>query len=696
MKKLISLLAFTLLFFITDGHAQQLVRNFNGVTAQTDPCLLNFTQVDFTNHSFGFCDNGAWRFAVGSSTGSFAQGEPVTADVNGLLSSSAAVRFADQYSGTTLADKINAACLDLPSTGGTIDARGLEGEQDIDSDMFDSCDKAVVVLLGSSPPGAPITVSAQQNITRNDQCVVGLGPENTYLQSAVDGDAIRIQLSTFNTKHSCELKGFTLDGSGAGNNSVGIHIGDITGFGLRNIVILDFIGTSSIGLWFDNQTNWTERIQLQDVWLYRNLTGWLFTVNGGTDSFADIQVYGVETNTANGQTAVSIEGTSDIYGGYFDMFMNDDDSAGTSTQINIADTSLLRNSTFKIFAEDTGGGGGTGIVKATGASLNGIGRITMSGLTNSFTGEPTQFLTNLGGTPVTGVLQTPFTFATRLESNNIGSYVMPQLGTNGSFRQGLGLNLHFDGSNWITEGDGSANGATGILGTYGTTASLQFFTVNSTAGTDQSISNATLNSTHERMRLTSTGLGIGTSSPQAKLDSTILNTANTFANRADSIMFHRTDLLTSFANKITNSISATPANTTMNFELTNSAGSGFTTVLSLLGSGVVQPLLYGSQTNCSDSGGAAACAAAPAGHFVIDATSTSTVVSTTAVTANSEIHVTRDDSLGPRLSVTCNTQSSLVLGTPRITARTAGVSFTVSIDLGPTTNPMCLGYTIIN
>ncbi len=106
--------------------------------------------------------------------------------------------------------------------------------------------------------------------------------------------------------------------------------------------------------------------------------------------------------------------------------------------------------------------------------------------------------------------------------------------------------------------------------------------------------------------------------------------------------------------------------------------------------------LYGTTSNCIDSAGAAACGSAAAGSFVIDAAGTSTVVSTTAVTANSQIFLTNDSSLGTRLSVTCNTQSSLVLGTPRVTARTAATSFTATIDVGPTTNPMCLSYFIIN
>lgn len=106
--------------------------------------------------------------------------------------------------------------------------------------------------------------------------------------------------------------------------------------------------------------------------------------------------------------------------------------------------------------------------------------------------------------------------------------------------------------------------------------------------------------------------------------------------------------------------------------------------------------VYKTVTNCADSAGAAACGSAAAGSVVIDAAATAVVVSTTAVTANSQIMIQTDSSLGTRLSVTCNTQSSLVLGSPRVTARTAGTSFTVTIEAGPTTNPLCLSYTITN
>jgi len=113
--------------------------------------------------------------------------------------------------------------------------------------------------------------------------------------------------------------------------------------------------------------------------------------------------------------------------------------------------------------------------------------------------------------------------------------------------------------------------------------------------------------------------------------------------------------------------------------------------------GSITTAKYKTLTNCADGTATPAdCAAAPAGAVIISATATSVVVNTTAVTADSNIILTRDDGLGTRLGVTCNTQSTLVLGTPRVTARTAATSFTVSIDVAPTTNPMCLSYLIFN
>lgn len=116
----------------------------------------------------------------------------------------------------------------------------------------------------------------------------------------------------------------------------------------------------------------------------------------------------------------------------------------------------------------------------------------------------------------------------------------------------------------------------------------------------------------------------------------------------------------------------------------------------IAGDGVITPRVTGAQfftaTNCADSAGAAACVSATAGSVVIDAGSTSVVVSTLNVTANSQIFVQFDSSLGTRLGITCNTTPAL----PTVSARTAATSFTISVSAAPTTNPACYSYFIIN
>lgn len=101
----------------------------------------------------------------------------------------------------------------------------------------------------------------------------------------------------------------------------------------------------------------------------------------------------------------------------------------------------------------------------------------------------------------------------------------------------------------------------------------------------------------------------------------------------------------------------------------------------------------GTNTNCASSADPAVCASAPAGSVSIAVADAATVVNTTRVTANSQIFVQDDQSLGSRLSVTCNT-------TPNrnytISARVAATSFTIVTDTVPATNPACLSYFIVN
>ncbi len=85
----------------------------------------------------------------------------------------------------------------------------------------------------------------------------------------------------------------------------------------------------------------------------------------------------------------------------------------------------------------------------------------------------------------------------------IGSYLMPHGAAGNSFRLGLGMNLYWDGANWIAKGDGVSNGAAAVLGNYGP-AALTLFVIPSTSGADKAISNASL-ADYARLSIDSAG-----------------------------------------------------------------------------------------------------------------------------------------------------------------------------------------------
>jgi hypothetical protein len=101
---------------------------------------------------------------------------------------------------------------------------------------------------------------------------------------------------------------------------------------------------------------------------------------------------------------------------------------------------------------------------------------------------------------------------------------------------------------------------------------------------------------------------------------------------------------------------------------------------------------YSTASNCKSSASPAVCGSAAAGAVAIAAGSSSVVVDTTAVTANSDISLTFNSSLGTRLSVTCNTTAQQ----PTVSAISAGTSFTISVSSSFSTNPGCISYSIVN
>lgn len=102
---------------------------------------------------------------------------------------------------------------------------------------------------------------------------------------------------------------------------------------------------------------------------------------------------------------------------------------------------------------------------------------------------------------------------------------------------------------------------------------------------------------------------------------------------------------------------------------------------------------YRTLSNCSSIASPAKCDSAPAGSFVLDVASTTARVNTTAVTANSQILIIEDSSLGAKLGISCNKTTGRIY---MITDRVPGLSFTVSSSFAPSDHPACLSFQLLN
>jgi parallel beta-helix repeat protein len=129
------------------------------------------------------------------------------------------VRYANAFSGADAGARIAACIADLPPTGGTCDARELEGAQSITSDVFSGVTKPGTLLLGA----ATYTVTAQQNVPSNWK-IIGAGKGVTKFVTGTAG----VEVFRLNDSLNAELSGFTLTGSGstAGTSAeLGIFVG---------------------------------------------------------------------------------------------------------------------------------------------------------------------------------------------------------------------------------------------------------------------------------------------------------------------------------------------------------------------------------------------------------------------------------------------------------------------------------------
>lgn len=145
----------------------------------------------------------------------------------------------------------------------------------------------------------------------------------------------------------------------------------------------------------------------------------------------------------------------------------------------------------------------------TAIQLNGTDINTTGTLTNvAYKGQDNAFTTNQS---ITGYIRSKRT-------SGVGhSYLFPSYGSTNNWKCGLGINGYFNGTNWISEGDGTSNGSAIMIS--GTGGGLQFINIPSVAGTDQTITQPNIGNYYVA-HLNSTGLKIGTGTATEALDVT--------------------------------------------------------------------------------------------------------------------------------------------------------------------------------
>jgi hypothetical protein len=150
---------------------------------------------------------------------------------------------ADLMPGADAGAKIAAAIAALPSTGGTVDARGLEGPQTISQNVFAGVTKPVRLLLGASSVASPYTITVGQVITVGGTSIEGLGRHLTTLTyTPAAGTAITVTVPLGGTdRTNPKLEGFSLYGPGKAVGAVtGIAVTDGVGFRLSDLYLNGF------------------------------------------------------------------------------------------------------------------------------------------------------------------------------------------------------------------------------------------------------------------------------------------------------------------------------------------------------------------------------------------------------------------------------------------------------------------------
>jgi len=150
------------------------------------------------------------------------------------------IKIAACFTGATAGAKMIAAIADLPSAGGIVDARGLEGAQIISADMFSGVTKPVNLLLGH----ATFTLSVTQNIP-NNVAIEGQGKGSTILNWTGSTSGTALNIGTSATRSSVRHLQLT---TGQAGTTKAVNVAQGVDILLDDLLITGASGTTGFNL----------------------------------------------------------------------------------------------------------------------------------------------------------------------------------------------------------------------------------------------------------------------------------------------------------------------------------------------------------------------------------------------------------------------------------------------------------------
>lgn len=269
--------------------------------------------------------------------------------------------YADQFPGTDIGAKINAAIAALPPC-----------EQREFNQTWRHCG-IVEVTSGSYGMTTPVRVDSPMVSVR------GQGSTTTTLDYHGAGCAFVFTSVPFNSggEGGLELSGLTIDGDRSGSGACGVKYEDITSFTLRDVDIRNFRAAGSVALWAQASSKWDEREQIE-AQLYNNSIGFRIeddnpTLPQATFGYGDIEL-GI--NTYAGQVGILQDNGPDVAKGGYPYLSYSDihvviNGAGGDTGIDI-ESGAWDYDVINIHIE----GSTTGVRLAKGVAVKGVGSIS--------------------------------------------------------------------------------------------------------------------------------------------------------------------------------------------------------------------------------------------------------------------------------------------------------------------------------